>query len=101
SAGLYAPPAGKFEKTWWCLDQALLSMTLDRHGITPWLLDSTWNHGYIADNFWTGMPDANFIHLNGSRPHDYRMQLLRRICSGNYDRMDPPKQANWRPRWAA
>ena len=99
AAGLYGPPPGKFRRIW-CLDQTLLTMHLDRFGIRPHLLDQKWNHGFIADNFWQDAPAAHFVHLNGSRPHEYRMWLLDRMCRGNWDRADPPTNAGWIPRWA-
>ncbi|MEX1026466.1 MAG: hypothetical protein WD049_00440 [Candidatus Paceibacterota bacterium] len=100
ASDLYAPPEKKVKK-YWCLDQGLLTLQLERFQIQPHFLDRKWNHGFVGSQFWRGIKDAYFVHLNGSRPHSYRMALLRRFAAGDFSRLNPPATAHWRPQWAS
>lgn len=99
AADLYRPPTKPFLKNW-CIDQALLTQQLDRLDIQPHLLDHRWNHIFVGQDFWSKIHNAYFIHLNGSRPHSFRLDLLRRLVAGDYTPVAPPPHADWRPQWA-
>jgi len=97
----YKPPS-KPLPTRWCADQHSITTWLDRNGHNPFWLDDQWHHSYIAKWFWDRdrLEQAHIIHLHGSRPHDYRMELMRRIADGNYEKIRPDQTANWVPPWA-
>ena len=91
----------------WCFDQNLLSTRLNRSNFNK--LHSKWNWGYVGTKFWQGLGSAHFIHVNGSRPNEYRLELLTRICEDNLAIFLPPDPNastkpedhadHWRPTW--
>jgi hypothetical protein len=91
----------------WCFDQHLLSTKLNRSNFNK--LHSKWNWGYVGAKFWQGLDSAYFIHVNGSRPDEYRLELLTRLCEGNLAMFLPPDPTasaepeshadHWRPTW--
>jgi len=70
-------------------------------------LDWRYNLEFIDYDFWSKIEDAYFIHLNGSKPLEYRLELLHRIINKNYTFLPQPEpkegdtviekfRANWR-----
>lgn len=98
AADLYRVPSRPFPR-FWCLDQILFAMALDETGFPIHRLDRRWNTGFVAADFWKHLPEAHLIHLNGSRPHKYRMDLLQRMLAGDFSRVDPPPGTQWKPKW--
>jgi len=83
----YEPPRKEWPDAW-CFDQSLLTARLvQSHSYG--LLNSSWNWGYIRDDWWSYLPYADFIHCNGARPEDFRLELLRRISQQNYEQYPP------------
>lgn len=92
----YRPPERPATR-YWCLDQHWLAICLPKQEAE--ILDDRWNWAFIRPDFWEGLSSAYFIHVNGSKPVRYRMELLRRLINGNYEQIDPPK-GEWQPAWS-
>ncbi len=80
----------------WCAEQHWSSYQLDTHRERLTLMDDRWNWGYIGPHWWSGLDAAYFIHLNGCKPLDHRLELARRLIAGDYSRIEEP-QNEWRP----
>jgi hypothetical protein len=71
----------------WTYDQHLLALDVfvDEYSILP----NSFNLEFIDKEFWHLLKDPffnpSFIHINGARPHEYRMRVLERISKGNYN----------------
>ena len=90
-SSLYAPPPRCPVN--WCLDQHWLALSIEQANADVKRLDWRWNHLWIDPAFWQGLPDAYFVHLNGTKL-PARKELCDRILSGNYD---PTKLETWEP----
>jgi adenine/guanine phosphoribosyltransferase-like PRPP-binding protein len=90
-ADSYAPPTEPIPDHW-CSDQHRVTVWMQNKGIEPYWLSDQWHHSYVTPHFWDRdrLEKAHFIHVNGSRPHAYRIQLMQRLIAGNYDRIDTP-----------
>jgi hypothetical protein len=95
---LYEEPPHKPYSQLWCTDQHWLSYRLETTDRQVTWLDDRWNWGFIRNDWWAGLAGAWFIHLNGSRPLSYRLELAERIKAGNYTKFLPPKEADWVPK---
>lgn len=99
---VYKQPNGPYPKDW-CFDQYYLSVQLNDENFND--LSPIYNWEFIRHDFWEGLEDAHIIHLDGSRPFKYRMDLLNRMVSGDYRYFRPPLQEEysghdyWRPVW--
>jgi hypothetical protein len=81
---LYSEPPLPCPRTW-CLDQHWLQHQIESTGTEVSWLDDRWNWPFIRPDFFRGISNAWFVHLNGSRGIDYRIELAKRIVSGNFD----------------
>ena len=99
----YSQPPNPYAKRW-CFDQDYLLLNLkdDEFEIIDW----RYNLEFIDSNFWNKIEDAYFIHLNGSKPIKYRLELLSRLTKGDYSFFNPPKPKDddstmekFRPSW--
>ena len=97
SAECYRPPEQTFPDQW-CSDQH--AVTVNTMRLKCLSLGVEWNFPYIFKFFWhkAKLESAFFIHANGSKPHEYRMELLRRLASKNFEPYFPPAGV-WRPSW--
>ncbi len=95
---LYAPPS-KAVPTYWCAEQQWFTIRIAQSGAVPFHLDRRWNYSFVEQDFWQAAADAHFIHLNGSRPLSYRLELLSRMTARNFTRLDPPKDIGFLPNW--
>ena len=97
SAGTYAavpdsPP------NWWA-DQIWLAWLFDlRPDLVHWINEDRWHWQYIRRDFWHGLKDAWFIHLDGCQPQDFRIYLLKRFSRANFEKIEPPDSV-WKPKW--
>jgi len=100
----YSQPSKPYAKRW-CFDQDYLLLNLEDDEIE--LVDWRYNLEFIDYDFWSKIEDAYFIHLNGSKPLEYRLELLHRIINKNYTFLPQPEpkegdtviekfRANWR-----
>ncbi len=93
-SAIYKPP----------LPQAVKSIGADQQVVAAKLrgkwhrLDRRFNWCWFAPDFWEGLNSAYFIHTNGCTDQSYRLDLLRRLSSGNYVRFESDELA-WKPRW--
>lgn len=94
---LYWEPSGTYPQLW-CTDQHWLSYRIETSGHEVTWLDDRWNWGFIRIDWWRGLADAWFVHLNGSRPLSYRLELAERIKAQNYEKFLPPQNAGWAPK---
>ena len=98
---LYKQPDRPYPKMW-CFDQHFLSCNL---GDNLGELEKEFNWEYIRYDFWNGLEESYFIHADGSRPLEYRLELLKRLVDKNYSFFKPPKPDDysghdfWRPVW--
>ena len=83
----YSQPDEPYYKMW-CFDQDYLILNLDDDDFN--LVDWRFNLEFIDFDFWSKIEDAYFVHLNGSRPIDYRVHLLYRMISGDYGYLPQP-----------
>jgi hypothetical protein len=102
-ADKYSQPENPYYKMW-CFDQDYLILNLEEDDFE--LVDWRYNLEFIDFEFWSKIPHAYFVHLNGSRPIDYRVELLKRITDGNYEYFPQPpakesdcNQDAFRPFW--
>jgi hypothetical protein len=62
------------------------------------ILSKKHNLEFIDPEFWSLLNSEffkpQFIHINAARPHGYRMEILKRIISGNYEKLAPVKVEN-------
>lgn len=98
TAELYEEPPQRPYSQLWCTDQHWLSYRLETTDKQVTWLDDRWNWGFIRADWWSGLQYAWFVHLNGSRPLSYRIELAARIRAGNFDRFAPPREADWVPK---
>lgn len=84
-------------ETQWCFDQYELVVQCHKLNAPVHILDDKWNWGWIRQDWWNGLDNAHFIHVNGSGSGNYRTKLLDRIIAGNYERFIP--QEGWVPLW--
>lgn len=90
------PNKNKIPKQW-TLDQIYLALTIpDEH---LFLLNEKFNHLYFKIDFWENIHDTYFIHVAGSGPAEYRLELLNRIKNKNYKPFLPPNSALFKPKW--
>jgi orotate phosphoribosyltransferase len=100
----YSQPSKPYAKRW-CFDQDYLLLNLEDDEFE--LVDWRYNLEFIDYDFWSKIEDAHFVHLNGSKPLEYRLELLHRIINKNYTFLPQPKpkegdtviekfRANWR-----
>ena len=98
---LYKQPDKPYPKMW-CFDQHYLSCNL---GNNLGRLAKEFNWEYIRHDFWSGLQRSYFIHADGSRPSEYRLELLKRLVNKDYSFFAPPEPAPydghdfWRPVW--
>jgi uncharacterized HAD superfamily protein len=99
----YSQPPNPYAKRW-CFDQDYLLLNLEDNEFE--IIDWRYNLEFIDLNFWNKIEDAYFIHLNGSKPIKYRIELLNRLTKGNYSFFKPPKPKDddstmekFRPSW--
>lgn len=85
-AHLYQPPKKPWDKIW-CFDQSILSSTLNQNEFG--FMSASWNWGFIRKDWWEGVHAAFFIHVNGSRPQKYRLELLHRLVNNNFEQYPP------------
>jgi hypothetical protein len=97
TAELYEEPPHKPYSQLWCTDQHWLSYRLETTDKPVTWLDDRWNWGFIRRDWWMGLTDAWFVHLNGSRPLSYRLELAERIKAGRFEKFLPPNTADWKP----
>jgi len=97
TCSIYEEPPSKPYPQLWCTDQYWLSYRLETTDKPVTWLDDRWNWGFIRHDWWGRLSEAWFVHLNGSRPLDYRVELARRIAAGNFAKFLPPANAGWRP----
>lgn len=102
-ADRYSQPPLPYPKRW-CFDQDYLLLNLEDDEFE--IIDWKYNLEFIDADFWNKIDDAYFVHLNGSRPISYRIELLQRIVNKNYSvfRPPPPKPQDsyverFRPNW--
>ena len=100
-ADVYSPLIQPFPKNW-LSDQHRAMIGMAHRDRKPCLLTDEWHHLFSETDFWNvdKIKKANFIHFAGSHPHSYRIDLLRRFVSGNFERIEPPKEATWSPKWS-
>ena len=84
----YSQPNGPY-LTKWCFDQDYLLLNLEDDDFD--LVDWKFNLEFIDFDFWSKIEDAYFVHLNGSRPISYRIEVLKRIVNGIYDYLPQPE----------
>lgn len=94
---LYQPPEKPYSK-FWCVDQFELTRKLELEPDRAQWLEDRWNWSFILSSFWEGINQAWFIHVNGSRPTSYRVDLIKRLIAGDYSRYEPPS-GEWLPPW--
>jgi hypothetical protein len=98
----YSQPKKSYHKEW-CFDQNYLAILLPIEKLNK--LNSFFNWSFLRRDFWNKTQECYFIHLNGSRPKDYRLNLLNRLKNSNYEFLMPPdtedcnKEDSFRPRW--
>lgn len=92
-------PASKPTPECWCSEQQWFTIKTLLSGHEPFYLDEKWNLSYVDRYFWQKAPSAHFIHINGSRPVDYRVSLLKRFVERNFERFDPPRGIGFLPNW--
>ena len=98
-ADKYSQPEKPYYKLW-CFDQDYLILNLDEDDFE--LVDWRYNLEFIDFGFWSKIEDAYFVHLNGCRPINYRLELLKRITQGDYGYFPQPEvdhQESFRPLW--
>ena len=83
----YSQPEEPYYKMW-CFDQDYLILNLDDDDFN--LVDWRFNLEFIDFDFWSKIEDAYFVHLNGSRPIDYRVHLLYKMIGGDYEYLPQP-----------
>jgi len=100
---LYKQPSQSYQKEW-CFDQYYLGGHLDESNFHN--LGEEYNNEFIKESFWKKLDSCYIIHVDGSRPQDYREELLRRLVKGKYEKFLPPaaKETDnfhdkWRPAW--
>jgi uncharacterized HAD superfamily protein len=96
SAQLYKEPELPYPRDW-CLDQNWLQYKIESTNTEIGWLDDRWNWAFIRKDFYKGIKDAWFVHLNGTKDIEYRIALAKRIKSGNYEYLPPPKNSHWVP----
>lgn len=99
----YSQPPSFYPKRW-CFDQDYLLLNLEDDEFE--MVDWRYNLEFIDSDFWGKIEDAYFIHLNGSKPISYRLDLLRRVVKGEYSIFHPPPPKpqdshieSFRPNW--
>jgi hypothetical protein len=80
-ADYYKQPDQPYPRLW-CFDQQYLSLLLNDDDFFS--LEDKWNWEFISQDFWRGIEDAYFIHVNYARPNKYRTRLMERFLMGNY-----------------
>lgn len=99
---LYKQPNKPYIKTW-CFDQYYLSCYLNNNNFFN--LNPIFNWEFIRHDFWDRLNDAYIIHVDGSRPQSYRLELLSRLINNDYKFFPPPipelnsGHDGWRPVW--
>lgn len=83
-------------KNIWTYDQHLMGINLKPEEY--FILSKKYNLEFIDPEFWSLLNSEffkpQFIHINAARPHEYRMEILKRIISGNYEMKSPNKVKN-------
>ena len=102
-AARYSQPSKPYAKRW-CFDQDYLLLNVEDNEFE--LIDWRYNLEFIDFDFWSKIEDAYFIHLNGSRPLDYRLRLLNRLVNKEYSFLPQPEPNEndsvidrFRPNW--
>lgn len=97
-ADLYKQPEDPYP-SWWCWDQQYMTMGIDKKQIH--LLDEKFNWEYLRSDFWEGVEESYFIHINGEKNQEYRVALMQRLANGLYDKFDSVKrkQVQLAPLW--
>jgi hypothetical protein len=99
----YSQPSKPYAKRW-CFDQdyLLLNLADDEFELVDW----RYNLEFIDYDFWSKIQDAHFVHLNGSKPLEYRLEVLHRIVNKNYTFFSQPEPKekdstleSFRPNW--
>lgn len=100
----YSQPLKPYAKRW-CFDQDYLLLNLEYDEIE--LVDWRYNLEFIDHDFWSKIQDAHFIHLNGSKPLEYRLELLQNLINKNYTFLPQPEPKEgdspfegFRPNWS-
>lgn len=83
----YSQPPGPYPK-FWCFDQDYLLLNLEDDEFE--IIDWRYNLEFIDTDFWNKIEESYFVHLNGSKPISYRIELLKRIVSKDYSPFIPP-----------
>lgn len=83
-ADFYKQPSKPYPKLW-CFDQQYLSLLLDKNNFFS--LKDKWNWEFIRQDFWEGIGDAYFLHINYAKPNTYRTSLMKRMLMGNYTKI--------------
>lgn len=81
----YSQPNNSYPKMW-CFDQHYLILNLKEHEYN--ILDWRYNLEFMFHDFWDKVHNAYFIHLNGVKPKRFRLELLKRMSSGVFEKYD-------------
>lgn len=84
---------------YWCSEQHLFTLRLLHSRIPIGYLNENWHLSFLNRRFWEKAPNAYFIHVNGSRPNSYRLELLQRFAEKNYSKFDPKSRPAFLPNW--
>jgi hypothetical protein len=99
----YHQPSRPYPKIW-CFDQDyfLLNLQKEEYSVIDW----RYNLEFVDYDFWSKLESSYIIHLNGSRPTSYRLELLHRMVDENFEFFPQPKKntnepafLNFRPLW--
>ena len=99
----YHQPSRPYPK-FWCFDQDYFILNLQKEEYS--IIDWRYNLEFVDYDFWSKLGSSYIIHVNGSRPESYRLELLQRMVDENFEFFPPPGRdskddefANFRPLW--